>query len=510
MKSLFVLPILISSLSLFTPKINNTSTTIINTEDSLGIFRDLTDEEVKDYYSSLANDDGIKGDQLLDELQTIISKDHTQISNSRAWDKNWTIFLLIDRNYEEDPLTQEEISSQEWKKDNVIVNPLYTDDRLWVKSDDRHFDREHMWPKSRGFKDKYDISETLTEQPYAATDMHNLRMGESRNNQSGHNNKPYGEVADKSSATQIVDAYSNQVTGYCGKNANGITVYEPRDEDKGDIARALFYMATRYHNYVDTETFQPSLKLVSTFESDSVATATLTCDSTKETSATYGMLDDLLKWHKEDPVDEFEIHRNNLVYNAVQGNRNPYVDYPEWAEVAFGEDVDYGINIDVEGGVEKEGLFVSYPSSDSLKINDTFKLDQLDINYIDSTNTEHKIQYNDSNLSISLTYNNSTSSIISDYTFKEDGTYTFNFNYKVDDTTTYSDSLEIIIAPLSEEEIFMNNLQQFIKDNWLIVLIVVAVVAILAVVITIIILRNKKAKKVVKKAVKKVIKKKKK
>lgn len=423
---------------------------ILNYDQSLGKFRDYTASEVRDYYSDLASKDGIKGDELLDNLQTIIADGHKKISNSDAWDSDWHYFLLLDRNYALDPLSQEEISSQEWKLEDVTVNPLYTDDIVFKKSDG-YFDREHMWPKSRGFKDRYDTSEDLSEQPYAATDMHNLRMGESTNNQSGHNNNPYGEVADKnaSNTTKIIDEITNEVTGYKGLNQDGITVYEPRDEDKGDIARGLFYMATRYHNYLDTETFQPALELVTTFNDS--PTSTITCDSTKETPATYGVLADLIAWHHLDPVDEFEIHRNNLCYSFVQNNRNPYVDYPEWVNVAFAS-TDYGIDLDSPVGVKKEGLQISNLNEKFTK-GDTLDLTTIKIEFINNNYEIITVDLHDENLSYEIYFNDKKLTITDDkITFDEKGTYKLKFVYLDDEGATYEYIIELEVKGTFWEE----------------------------------------------------------
>ena len=409
----------------------NSTTSILNYDDSLGKFQDLTQSEVKSYYSDLSDNTGLKGEDLLKELQPILRESHLKISNSDAWDSDWHYFLLLDRNYKEDPLTQEEIISQEWKLDNVIVNPLYTDDITWVRSDKRYFDREHMWPKSRGFKDKYDTSESLKEQPYAATDMHNLRMGESSNNQQGHNNYPFGEVV--TIKEEIISKYTNEVTGVRGLNKDGIEVYEPRDEDKGDIARGLFYMAARYSIYQSTEDFEPALKLVSSYSSTSEATKTVTCDSTKDTPATYGILEDLLSWHTLDPVDEYEIHRNNLCYNFVQGNRNPFVDYPEWANIAFDSSITYGIDLSQEDGKElEEGLTIENDTSeDTYLIGKSLKDLYGNSTFIFIKEDERiEINFDDSSLKVEISLNNEVVSTSKDYIFNKEGDYNIKFIYE--------------------------------------------------------------------------------
>ena len=47
-----------------------------------------------------------------------------------------------------------------------------------------------------------------------------------------------------------------------------------------------------------------------------------------------GKLSVLLQWHQEDPVDDFERERNEIIYNDYQHNRNPFIDYPEWAALS--------------------------------------------------------------------------------------------------------------------------------------------------------------------------------
>jgi endonuclease I len=94
-------------------------------------------------------------------------------------------------------------------------------------------------------------------------------------------------------------------------NMTTSTTYEPRDEVKGDIARILLYMWTMYDN----------LELV---------------DSNPSTYQ-MALLAVLLEWHELDPVDNFERHRNDIIY-SYQNNRNPYIDYPEFVELIWGEE----------------------------------------------------------------------------------------------------------------------------------------------------------------------------
>jgi endonuclease I len=97
---------------------------------------------------------------------------------------------------------------------------------------------------------------------------------------------------------------TDYATGYSG------VVYEPIDEFKGDIARAMLYFGTRYQDEI------PSWSYVM-------------FNGTSNQVFTNTFLNILLKWHILDPVSPYEIAKNNAVYN-FQGNRNPYIDHPEY------------------------------------------------------------------------------------------------------------------------------------------------------------------------------------
>jgi len=90
----------------------------------------------------------------------------------------------------------------------------------------------------------------------------------------------------------------------------------PRAEEKGMLARAMFYMAVRY----DGGDGNPDLKL---------------SDTPNASSNTFGRLSDLLAWHRQYPVTEEERWRNHTIYSSYQFNRNPFVDDPDFAELVF-------------------------------------------------------------------------------------------------------------------------------------------------------------------------------
>ena len=103
---------------------------------------------------------------------------------------------------------------------------------------------------------------------------------------------------------------SSTFSGYSGK------VFEPDDQYKGDFARTYFYFVTRYQSQM------------SSMSGDSFAKNTYP-------SLSKWSIDLFLKWHRQDPVSQKEIDRNDAVY-SFQQNRNPFIDHPELAEYIWG------------------------------------------------------------------------------------------------------------------------------------------------------------------------------
>ncbi|RXK57833.1 T9SS type A sorting domain-containing protein [Lacibacter luteus] len=165
------------------------------------------------------------------------------------------------------------------------------------------FNREHSFPSS-WFADGYpmysDINHLFPTDGY----VNNIRS-----------NYPFGEVA---SATTTTQNGSKLGTGN-NFSYTGI-VFEPIDAYKGDFARAQLYMATRYEN------------AVAGWQNNGTANAVLNGTS-------YQVFDDwhlqlLYKWHVQDPVSQKEIDRNDSVF-VIQGNRNPFIDHPEWVSAVW-------------------------------------------------------------------------------------------------------------------------------------------------------------------------------
>lgn len=345
-------------MSVSNPNVNSASTTL-STEGT--IYHDLTENEVQSYYSTL--DTSLKGDSLLENLQTILSKNQQKVnySSGDTTSKSRHGYYLVERDFDLSPLEESELSGN-YKVSGIRINILYSDSPLYIETSINNgnfkymdgeetiegkfvqnsigLDREHVLPKSYGFNGpKSDSYKNYT----AGCDMHNLHAGETNGNQDGHSNYPFGEIANKSSSTAITSSITKKTIGYVGNDSYGNKVFEPLDENKGEIARSVFYMAARYHTYEkisDTDE-SPSIRLAD----NTSAITTMTPSQTKDNPVKTGQLSALLSWNKAYPVTDKEIHRNNLVYNAIQYNRNPFIDYPSWADVCFSDSSDSSISL---------------------------------------------------------------------------------------------------------------------------------------------------------------------
>ena len=169
--------------------------------------------------------------------------------------------------------------------------------------------------------------------------MH-LWAGDSYVNSALHSNYFYGYVDKTKEYTDGKDKYahvSNNLMGYSKTLGGSNSVFEPQDSDKGDIARACFYMVARYNNVAgddaSIENDNPNLELVNELN-EWKATGYI---STSTTTGKLGIVKDLLEWNKFDPVDTYELHRNNLLCRNFTNNRNPFIDFPEWADYIWGE-----------------------------------------------------------------------------------------------------------------------------------------------------------------------------
>lgn len=191
------------------------------------------------------------------------------------------------------------------------------------------YNREHVVPQS-----------VFDEKAPQVSDRHHLFLvdGMVNNKRSSY---PFGET----NTTTAFSSYSNgnKALGKFGASSSGFTgsVYEPDDEYKGDIARAIMYMAIRY------ATADVCKKYGGTANSYPVTTWSNAMFS-GNLSANYGLSANAvamyMKWHRADPPSAKEIARNNGV-EAKQGNRNPFVDLPDLAEYLWGTHTSDAVNL---------------------------------------------------------------------------------------------------------------------------------------------------------------------
>lgn len=191
---------------------------------------------------------------------------------------------------------------------------MYSDMVFYVKNGWSGMNREHSFPKSWWGG----------EQNEAYTDLNHLYPAESAANMA-KSNYPLGMVQ--------TTTFDNGVTkvGYAvsGQGGGASQVFEPADEYKGDFARTYFYMATCYQDYTWKYTYMVQ-------------------NGTYPTMKPWAY-ELLLDWARRDPVSQKELDRNEAVY-AIQGNRNPFIDFPELAEYIWGTRTNETFYIKDQGG----------------------------------------------------------------------------------------------------------------------------------------------------------------
>ena len=233
--------------------------------------------------------EGLGGAQLLEALEQVVGP-HNNVGYSGLW----TLYGTSD-GYPDGKIW-DMYSTKRW-----VVGKEHCGNYSLVGD---CINREHSFPKS-WFNNK---------SPMNSDAFHVYPTDGKVNGQ--RSNYPYGECSGGTSlpANGAVKPLGRLGTstfpGYTGK------VFEPADEYKGDFARSYFYMATCYNSQIKS------------WSSDMLA-------GNSYPAFKQWVIDLLLKWHRQDPVSQKEIDRNEAVYKH-QHNRNPYIDYPELAEYVWG------------------------------------------------------------------------------------------------------------------------------------------------------------------------------
>ncbi len=258
-----------------------------------------------DYYKSV---DGTKGGATLKTALYNLIKDHKKISYGSGEDKTWGAFYTTDAVVENG-------------KRRVL--DMYSNEKRYFGSKGSKvsgMNIEHSVPKSWWGGN----------QNNAYCDLHHLNPSDETAN-SRKSNYPLGELTSESWTNGVASVGKAKVDG------NSTNAFEPSDEYKGDFARTYMYMFTCYQD-LNWSTTQMNY-----------------ANSSYPTLKPWAV-ELLLKWHKQDPVSEKEVSRNNAVY-AVQGNRNPYVDFPQLADYVWGDSITYVFHItgEVEDGTGNGG-----------------------------------------------------------------------------------------------------------------------------------------------------------
>ena len=244
------------------------------------------------YYSTATG----SGYTLKTQLYNII-KDHTDNGYTPGlWETYQT--SDIDRNYEGDGTIMDIYSENPTGPDpynfTVTTNQCGT---YAVEGD--CYNREHIIPQS-----------VFNQLSPMRNDAHFIAATDGKVN-GKRSNYPHGMVGSPTytslNGSKLGSALnSGYSAGYSG------TVFEPIDEFKGDVARMYFYFATRYENVINTWGVSYDM-----------------FDGSTDKVFAEPFLTILMTWNTQDPVSQHEIDRNNAIY-ARQGNRNPFIDHPEY------------------------------------------------------------------------------------------------------------------------------------------------------------------------------------
>lgn len=275
------------------------------------------------YYNS-AN--GLSGAALKTELSSIISNGHMDKGYSGLWTAYKT--TDIDKDYENDGTILDIYSERPAGVDPYNYTPG-SDQCGTYSTEGNCYNREHIVPQS-----------LFNQASPMVADIHFIRATDGKVN-GMRSNYPFGKVGSASFTSQNGSKLGTSASsGYSG------TVFEPIDEFKGDVARMIFYFVTRYQSKL------------STFSSGNMlGSSTFPGLQTWE-------LNVLLAWHNQDPVSQAEIKRNNASY-TFQGNRNPFIDNPNYVNLIWGSQQPSG---DTQAPTAATGLNVSGTTSSSISL----------------------------------------------------------------------------------------------------------------------------------------------
>lgn len=283
------------------------------------------------YYSTATG----TGATLKTQLKNIITAGH----NPGSYNGLWTAYQTTDRDYY-------------YENDGTILdiyseNPTTADPYNYTvganqcgsyNSEADCYNREHIVPQS-----------LFNEASPMVSDVHFIRATDGYvNNMRG--SLPFGKVGVTNYISNNGSKRGNSISpGYSG------VVFEPIDEFKGDVARMIFYFVTRYETQL------------SGFNSGNML------GNSAYPGLQQWQLDQLLAWHALDPVSPTEIGRNNASY-VYQGNRNPYIDNPNYVNLVWGSPT-----TDTQAPTAPSNLVANNPTSSTISLSWTASTDNVGV-----------------------------------------------------------------------------------------------------------------------------------
>jgi endonuclease I len=273
---------------------------------------DLVAQPPPTYYATVNT---TRAPLLRSTLHAVID-DHTRIPYTASGTDTWNVLEIADQA----PGSTTQIL-------DLYKNALYGKQG----GGNTFYNREHTWPNSYGFP-----ADVASNYPY--TDCHHLFLCDIAYNGARDNNPFQQALPSWTEWSTLSNAGQGGGSGVFPGNSNWWSSIAPAGgwqtwgSRKGDVARALFYMDVRYEGgtHGTTGAQEPDLRLT-----DDVNLIDASNTGSNTTGIAYmGRLSTLLQWHNDDPVDSKEIAHNNAVF-LYQGNRNPFVDNPQWVACLF-------------------------------------------------------------------------------------------------------------------------------------------------------------------------------
>ncbi len=376
--------------------------TFLNVKQDTNVINNVKNAtNVDSYYSSV---DDTSASSLFNSLSTIINNGADIGTYSDLWDSYKTTDV----------------------DENGYIVDMYSNTTHYTPGTDQDkgshsvegdtYNREHTIPKSW-----WGGSESNQ-----GADLFIVYPTDSVVNQS-RSNYPYGEV--ENSTYESNNGYSKLGSSYYSSGPS--TVFEPADEWKGDLARVYFYAVTKWVNRGNWPFTQADGSYIFTTSQNGFYLTDYSINL-------------FVKWHLQDPVSDWELNRNDNVYE-IQNNRNPYIDHPEYVTQIWGESDWYDGPIGGEDIVPTD-IQINPPSL-NLEVGDTYSLSITTT----PSNASKSVSWSSSNPNVVSVNNNGDINALSE------GNATISVVSTLDSSVT--DSVNIVVNPKTSVSITSDTLE---------------------------------------------------